>query len=291
VDRSVLHTEFVKSNLKQSQIDDVLLLKKFLHANSLYGAEIKIKGFSGYLCELLIIKFGSFQKLIKAASKLKSPVLIDLKKYYKKNEFNEIFEKFGDFVVIDPTDKNRNVAAAVSKDNLVLFTKLCQKFLKKPSELFFFRQEPSFEERIFRLSKNKKVYVVSMPKPDIVDDVLWGQIYKMVNQLSNNIAEYQTKIIADDHKHLVRLAVVASSDRLPTKMLIEGPPLEMKEHVTKFKTSHKKAKFIVKNKKINAEVKRPVVKLKDAISNFFKEFRNSPSHLACSDELLIIEEF
>ncbi|MFH1785368.1 MAG: CCA tRNA nucleotidyltransferase [Candidatus Micrarchaeota archaeon] len=291
VDRSVLHTEFVKSHLKKTNIDDVLLLKKFLHANSLYGAEIKIKGFSGYLCELLIIKYGNFQKLLKAVSKWKEHILIDLKKYYKKNEFNHVFEKFGDFVIIDPTDKNRNVAAAVSKENLRLFMKTCQKFLKKPSESFFFKQIPTFEQKIISSSKNKKTYLISMPRPDIVDDVLWGQIYKMIHQLTNHLEEYDPKIIADDHKHLVRLAVIVADDKMPVKMLVEGPPIEMEDHLMKFKLSHRKAKFIIKNKKIYAQVKRPVIRLRDAIHDFFKEFRNSPSHLACSEELVIIELF
>ena len=288
VDRSVLHTTFIKKNLRKEQIGDVLLLKKFLHANSLYGAEIKVKGFSGYLCELLIVHYGGFQKLVRAASKWKPSVFIDLKKYYAADEVKEAIKKYGHLGVIDPTDKNRNVAAAVSEENFLLFKKMCMQFLKKPSELFFFKKVPTFEEKVAKIAKNKKVWLVSMPKPEVVDDVLWGQIYKMVGQLTDHLAEFKPTILADDHKHLIRLAVAARVEKLSPKMLVEGPPLDMKTHVAKFKKSHKKSKFIIK-KKIYAEVARPIVKLEDAILEFFKQFRNSPSHLACSEELLILE--
>ncbi len=36
------------------------MLKKFLRSLHIYGAEISTKGFSGYVSEVLIIKFGSF---------------------------------------------------------------------------------------------------------------------------------------------------------------------------------------------------------------------------------------
>jgi tRNA nucleotidyltransferase (CCA-adding enzyme) len=133
-----------------------------------------------------------------------------------------------------------------------------------------------------------------MPRPDVVDDVLWGQVYKMTGQLSNHLMDFNPKIIADDHKHLIRLGIIADKDKLPEKMVVEGPPAEMAEHVEQFKKSHKRAKFSIKKsgkgKKIYAEVKRPVTRLKNAISKFFKEFSKAPSHLACSEELVIIEK-
>ncbi|VVC04292.1 CCA-adding enzyme [Candidatus Bilamarchaeum dharawalense] len=290
VDRSVLHTDFIRKNLPDKQIDDVLLLKKFLHTNSLYGAEIKIKGFSGYLCELLILHYGGFRKLLQSASKWKAPVFIDIKKYYKKDEVNGAIKKFGYLTVIDPTDKNRNVAAAVSEENFIKFAKLCAKFLKKPSESFFFQETPTFEEKITKLAKTKKVVVISMPRPEIVDDVLWGQIYKMIGQLELHLSEFKPTIIADDHKHLVQLAVVIEQDKLSSTMMLEGPPLDMKEHVLKFRKIHKSSKFIFKNNKIYAQAKRPIIGVKDAIKDFFKQFRKSPSHLACSEELVIIDQ-
>lgn len=297
VDRSVLHTRFVIRALKKKQIDDVLLLKQFLRANSLYGAEIKVGGFSGYLSELLIIIYGSFSRLIRTAASWKSSslVFLDLKKYYNrksKKEAAEIAKRFNsNFIVIDPTDKNRNVAAAVSKKSFSRFISLCKAFVKKPSEAFFFRKPETFEEQVARISKNRKLFILSMPRPDVVDDVLWGQLYKLIGQLKAHLKEFQPKdVLADDTRHLVRLAIILQKDRLPEKMLVAGPPLHMKKHVMQFRKSHRKARFITKKKKLYAQVKRPVVKAEDAIRAFFHSFAATKSHLAYPEEMIVLEK-
>ena len=54
--------------------DEVRVLKKFMKGIDTYGAEIKVGGFSGMLCETLILNYGSFEDTIKSAS--------DWKKYH-----------------------------------------------------------------------------------------------------------------------------------------------------------------------------------------------------------------
>lgn len=290
VDRSVLHTSFVLRNLKN--VDDVLLLKSFLQANSLYGAEIKIQGFSGYLCELLIIRYGGFMKLLRAASKWKPPVFIDVKNYYRgRKAVREAQLRLGRFVVIDPTDANRNVAAAVSEDNLSSFIRLCRSFLKKPSVQFFLRKPESFEDKITRAARGASVFMVTLPRPDVVDDVLWGQLHRMLGQLEHHLAEFGPKaILADDSQHLVRLAVALEKGMLPPTMEVEGPPLGMKHHVKSFRESHRDARFISRKKKLFAIVKRPATRAEAAIREFFRKFSKTKSHLACGEELVVVEK-
>ena len=67
VDRTILHTRFVKENLDKSQEDEVLLLKRFMAMTGTYGSEFKVGGFAGYLCELLIIHYGTFENTLKDA--------------------------------------------------------------------------------------------------------------------------------------------------------------------------------------------------------------------------------
>ena len=71
VDRTPLHTKYVKKNLPESKKLDVRLFKQFLKGIGCYGAEAEIEGFSGYLCEILIIKYESFGNLLKNAQKWK----------------------------------------------------------------------------------------------------------------------------------------------------------------------------------------------------------------------------
>ncbi|MGB9635498.1 MAG: nucleotidyltransferase domain-containing protein, partial [Candidatus Micrarchaeia archaeon] len=78
VDRTQLHTRYVLKHITEEQKDDVRILKVFLKRLGIYGAEIKTGGFSGYLCELLIMKYGSFYDLILASRNWKYPVAIDM---------------------------------------------------------------------------------------------------------------------------------------------------------------------------------------------------------------------
>ncbi|EHK02130.1 tRNA CCA-pyrophosphorylase, partial [Candidatus Haloredivivus sp. G17] len=68
VDRTPHHTRWAKNNLDSQQRKDVVALKVFLDAQGLYGSSLEIQGFSGYLCEILIAYYGSFEKLIEKAS-------------------------------------------------------------------------------------------------------------------------------------------------------------------------------------------------------------------------------
>lgn len=289
VDRSVLHTKFVRRSMKARQTDEVLLLKQFLKANELYGAEIKIKGFSGYLCELLIIRYGTFRKLMREASKWRD-VFIDLGKHYPPRGRAAAKKRFASkFIVVDPTDSERNVSAAVSPANLGKFVSLCKRFVKKPSKNFFFRVPETFEQKVRKASKGAKLLMVSMPRPDVVDDVLWGQLHKLGRQLNDALKEFgPRKILYDDSRHVVRIAIVLKNEKLAPKMLVLGPPLKMKSHVEKFRKAHKRARFVKKKGKLYAEVKRPVTKAESALMQFFKKFSKTDSHLAYPEEMIII---
>ena len=67
VDRTPFHTEFIMSHLDDAGKDQVRLLKKFMKGIGTYGAEQDARGFSGYLCELLVVRFGTFRGVLEAA--------------------------------------------------------------------------------------------------------------------------------------------------------------------------------------------------------------------------------
>jgi tRNA nucleotidyltransferase (CCA-adding enzyme) len=191
--------------------------------------------------------------------------------------------------VIDPTDKDRNVAAAVSKDNFRKLALLSKRFLKKPSESFFFKKQESFEKKISRFSGTG--FLISMPRPDVVDDVLWGQLHRLMKQMKCSLKDFEPKkMVADDHRHLVRIAIFLGKEKLPEKMLVAGPPLKMKENVVDFRKSHKRAKFITKKRQIFAEVKRKTTKAEKAIHLFLNDFSKTKSHLAYPEEIVIVEK-
>jgi tRNA nucleotidyltransferase (CCA-adding enzyme) len=278
VDRSVLHTKYILKKLKKNRRKDVLLLKKMLQANGLYGAEIRIEGFSGYLCELLIIKYGSFRKLMK--SKWKLPLVIDLNKYYKPKDYEMLVEKFGSrFIVVDPTDKNRNVAAALSEKNLEKFMSLCKQFNRRPSVSMFLGSPESFEEMI-KSRKKYLVYVIEMPRPKVVDDVLWGQLKKLEKQLEHHMEEYKPAEIFADVNKKIRIAVPLKGSKTLAVVEYKGPPVKMEKHADKFRKKHRKALIIRKKGHLVAVQKRKPVKAEDAIKHFFKDYSGKGTHLS-----------
>ncbi|UCE74498.1 MAG: nucleotidyltransferase domain-containing protein, partial [Methanomassiliicoccales archaeon] len=64
VDRTPFHTNYIIEHQKDVQKNQVRLLKQFLKGIGIYGAEAEIEGFSGYLCELLVLHYGDLKSLI-----------------------------------------------------------------------------------------------------------------------------------------------------------------------------------------------------------------------------------
>ncbi len=298
VDRSILHTHFILKKLKKRRVDDVLLLKKFLKANDLYGAEIKVSGFSGYLCELLVLRYGSFVKTMRAITKWKPPVFIDIKKYYGKNlkkgiknEKCEILKRFrAPLIVIDPVDKERNVAAAVSEANLKKLCIIAKRFLRKPSANFFLRKPLNFEQKLAKLGRKKgALFVISMAKPRIVDDILWGQLKRLRNSFVNYLRINDFKVcecIIEEDKKKVYLLVVIKQGLLPEKKIVKGPLISMKNNAEKFRKAHKGEKVFLKNRRLFALVKRPMRNAHHCMREFF-ETAVLPSHFEYSKNINI----
>ena len=167
VDRTPLHVRFVREHLKPGQEDEVRLLKAFLKRFGIYGAEIRIEGFSGYLSELLIIWAGSFLELIHRAAEWEPPVHIDLSGQGKVWDY---------FTVIDPVDPYRNVAAVVSRTSLWRFVAASRLFLRYPSERFFQRRAlPQPPEDVFQRRGTFAIGLIFTPKA-LAEDVLWGKL-------------------------------------------------------------------------------------------------------------------
>jgi tRNA nucleotidyltransferase (CCA-adding enzyme) len=129
VDRTPFHTRYITDKIN-GLIDDVLLLKRFTKAGGIYGSDQMTEGFSGYLCELLILHYGGFTPLLEAAAGWTQHLIIDIEHHAAK-EFDE------SLVVIDPVDPRRNVAAAVSLDKMAGFVELARGYLESPSDEFF----------------------------------------------------------------------------------------------------------------------------------------------------------
>lgn len=189
VDRTPFHTKYIIENLKKEQKNDVRLLKQFMKGVGVYGAEASVQGFSGYLSELLILKYRNFNSLIKEGGNWKRRTIIG------KNA-----ERFDEpMVFVDPVDENRNVASALSDEKLSLFIHACREYNKNPGIEFFFPKKikPLSKKQLLKMMNERKTGFTALvfDKPDIIDDNLYPQLRKCEKSIHSLCTENDFKII------------------------------------------------------------------------------------------------
>lgn len=235
VDRTPFHVRYIEKNLPLALSDDVRLLKQFLKAIDAYGADAKTQGFSGYVCELLIINYGGFLNVIKAAANWKPGEIIDIENYYPKKDYWRLRKQFSNqvLILIDPTDKNRNTAAALTSENFFRFKKAANQFLEKPTREFFFRKElkPITEDELIRLQMQRRTELicVKFKPPKVVPDIIWPQLRKFADRLEGILEEkkYEFKVLRKDvytnEKDLALVFLEMEVSKLPTIQKNIGP--------------------------------------------------------------------
>src|SRR3989344_2936226 len=185
VDRSPFHNAYLLKNLTTAQRGEVRLLKQFLKGIGAYGAELKVSSVPGYVTELLILRYGNFISAMEAIAKWNDREVIDLEKHMKQEEALKKFDT--PLVVVDPVDKNRNVAAALSLNQYSRIIAAARAFLRKPSVNFFFPKKRKVLEtgKVKKLVEKEGLIVVGMgyPKKEL-PDVLWGQIRRLAKKIS-----------------------------------------------------------------------------------------------------------
>jgi tRNA nucleotidyltransferase (CCA-adding enzyme) len=241
-DRTPFHTDYVKRRLNEEMRGEVRLLKRFMTGVGVYGAEIKIGGFSGYLCELLILHYKSFINTLKTFAHHQQRIVVDIEGYYKKrnSELELLFRE--PLVIVDPIDKGRNVASAVQPQKLHIFTASARAFLRNPSLRLFYppkTQALTVKELRRRLAKRGSTIVfVAFRKVDAVPDVLWGQLYKSHRSLRKLVQLNDFRILRDaawsDEKGLNMFIFELESCCLPEVKKHFGPPLEKERECENF---------------------------------------------------------
>lgn len=288
VDRSVLHTKYILRKLQNSKRADVLLLKKLFKANGLYGAEIRVEGFSGYLCELLIIKYGSFINAMRAMVKWRIPVVIDIEKHYPTATLPMEKFRLSPLIVIDPVDKQRNVSAIVSEANIKRAKTIAKKIISGNIGVFSGSEKEFKEKELKKMMKTGTIYALSFPKPDIVDDILWGQMKRFSKNIVTGLEHLEFKvknILLREENKTCELYFGLKEDELGPKMLLKGPPIrnDLKKNVVTFKKAHKKARFVKKSGHIFAIVKRRIITANDAFKLILSKEQNVPSHISVAN--------
>jgi tRNA nucleotidyltransferase (CCA-adding enzyme) len=211
-DRSPFHTKHMQKSLTTKMRNEVRILKTFLKVNKIYGAEIAKQGFSGYVSEVLILNFNNFENVIKSIAQIQQGQII--------GKTSKVFETA--IVIIDPIDSNRNLAAAISNENIGKFILLCRAFENKPNLEFF-------NQKKLKLSKNnwENVLVVKFNFKIRSPDIIWGQIKKATTSLATQLQLGGFNVLRSkaysDERGKAYLFFLLESTKIPINYSKSGP--------------------------------------------------------------------
>lgn len=237
VDRTPLHTQYVKGKLSDEAKREVRLLKRFMKGVEVYGADIKVSGFSGYLCELLVIRYSLLLEALKAAARWKpgTTLLIEPIEGIGLEEAKTAFPE--PLIVVDPVDARRNVASAVSLQRMSEFIAASKAFLKRPTITFFYPpapEVPDTRQLVEDLSaRGTDLLVLGFGRVDAVPDVLWGQMYRTMKALVTLLEEHDFNVLRasawSDEKNSNAFTFELEQAHLPVAKTQTGPPVTARE--------------------------------------------------------------
>lgn len=250
VDRTPFHADWVNEHLSDAEKQEVVLLKAFLRGQDLYGSTLRVEGFSGYLCELLVAVYGSLDAVLEAAVDWAEQEVIDPAGHHDgvfhhdsgnrgsstrssgtgalPNFLRDKFENDA-LIVIDPVDPERNVAAVLSDDNYARFLYSAWRYRESPGTDFFATTEsPVDAERLEQAIADRGDFVVvSFPRPDdMVDDILYPQLRRLMRRLTGLLEDNEFRLFESGF-HVggdrVRLVFDLYSNALPGMQKHMGP--------------------------------------------------------------------
>ena len=261
VDRTPFHTRYVINKLSEKQKDEVRLLKQFFKGLEVYGAEIRFEGFSGYLSEVLIIKYGDFLNTLRSMLEWKYGTVILVGDSKEDLKAIKTLFRGSPLIVPDPVDPRRNAAAAVSKKSLTTAIVGAIAFTECPSKMFFFPQKKlmSLKELKNLLKETDRVAAVITYEvtPSTPPDILWGELKRISKKIKNILINkgftvVDTSLWSDESSlATIYIEFLLPEGRISKYEIREGPFTPVSQHIWKF--------FIKYTKKVRDNVIGPWV--------------------------------
>lgn len=226
VDRTPFHQAYLAERETPEAVRQIRLAKQFFRAIGVYGSEARTEGVSGYLVELLIVRFGTFRALLNEARRWRIPVRLA----ESGREPPRLPETVA-LILADPVDPHRNVASALSRRNLGLLILAAGAYLDRPSEQWFEVPRPtafSREDALARIrERGTHVTVVTLPRPDLVDDTLYPQVRKAGRAIAEELERSDFPpigwAIAVERSHVYLVFELAYARRSAVRVQ-DGPP-------------------------------------------------------------------
>ncbi|MDQ3984049.1 MAG: CCA tRNA nucleotidyltransferase [Thermoproteota archaeon] len=266
-DRSPFHTEYIRDNLDDEKKNQVRLLKKFLKSIGVYGAEIATAGFSGYVTEILILKYGSFVSVLKAISNIKEDKnVISIGKF--DEDVLKIFQS--PIIIIDPIDSRRNLGTAISAESVGKAVLAARAFLEKPSLDFFREKKERYNETFKEIYSN--LLIVEFFYRQRSPDIIWGQIKRTLNAISKQLCIANFTVIRSigdiDEKGHATFVFLLEAITLPPYMARTGPHIFRRNDTTSFISENIKKSLLMwidNEMKVKSLVERKTTNAKEYV--------------------------
>lgn len=252
VDRSPWHGRFVKSNLSPEQKNDVRLLKQFFKACHSYGDKSALgrMGFIGYSAELLLYHFHNLRSVFEQFSELPDNPLDYFGREAKTLEKIRRFQN--DYlIIIDPVDKRRNVASAISEKSFHYCNYQIKEFLQNPHKSYFEIDEiPLYGESEAELKYKNNMFILECKSNDedthytIFRDKLYSLGSSIETQAEKESSHQERfgrilyEVYFEDSRNEYNLAVYCEKPEISETYPRRGPKVSNQKHAQKFKNKN-----------------------------------------------------
>ncbi|MHA1626866.1 MAG: hypothetical protein ACTSYT_03125 [Candidatus Asgardarchaeia archaeon] len=233
--RSPFHTRYIRKKLDDELRDEVRLLKYFSKMKRIYGTF----GLTGWVCELLIIHFGSFIDFLKNVESFPH-LRIDIEGRLTRKE---IIKKFPNdlVVIVDPVDVDRNASAGIQgfmgEIKVKRLLREGKKALKYPEKMF---KKVKPDGNILVTFDKKEGIVV--PEENYL--ISLGHIVSKINKI---VRHYRFEIVDAFLESQPPKLYLKVHPFKRDSIELKGPPVHMRSAVERFLKAHEGEKVIVRD--------------------------------------------
>jgi len=224
-DRSPYHVELV-DGLPENRKNQIRLLKLFMNGVGVYGAEIQRQGFSGYVAEVLVIRHGGFESVIRWFANYIMPANRRL------------------FSLPDPVDEGRDLGIAVSGRSLGRMVLASREFLRRPSLAYFGEMKGKVHT-----SMDESVYAILFTHEGMSEDTLWGELRKTLRHVVRHLEvqgfDIARAMAASDNISKSAILLIPEFTELPAVEQRVGPTVDRRKDVESFISTNSKRSRLV----------------------------------------------
>lgn len=224
-DRSPFHVRLVR-RLPQRQKTQVRLLKRFMKAIGVYGAEIETQGFSGYVAEVLTMEHGSALGVFRYFAA------------YRRHSADRLFR------LPDPVDPSRDLAIAVSGEKLGRMILASREFLSRPRDAYFIRMTGKV-----RPSLRNNVVSIVFTHTRLSEDTLWGELRKTMKHIVRHVEAHGFKVArtlaASNNADSSAFLFIPEFPSLPAIEQRIGPTVDLRKETKSFIASNRRRARLV----------------------------------------------